>query len=309
MRSIAFSIRASPRSRDMAATIDTSTRSVARDAASAAGRSRRRHPVALWLSAGWLAILSLAALTADLLPLEAYSRPIGPFRAGPFESWREPFGLDQIGRSILTRCIYGGRVALAVGLLSTAIALVVGGTVGLLAGAGRRSVNVVVDALSDVILAFPPLVLLLALSAVMDPSITTLVVGLAVVLTPGMAKVVRSQAQACAKQDYVMVALSLGATRRRVIWREIAPNVFAPTLSYALVAAGLAITAEGSLSFLNLGVPSPRPSWGGMIYASKDEVGTNPHLVAFPALCLFLTVYSVTTLGEHLRARTEGKDE
>jgi peptide/nickel transport system permease protein len=263
----------------------------------------------LWLSVAWLTLMSAAALSADLLPLAPYSRPVGPFRAGPFEDLREPLGLDQIGRSILTRCIYGGRVALAVGLLSTLIALVIGGTVGLMAGVGRRSVNFVVDALSDVILTFPPLVLLLALSAVMDPSITTLVVGLAVVLTPTMAKVVRAQARACAKQDYVMVALSLGATRRRIMWREIAPNVFPAALSYALVAAGLAITAEGSLSFLNLGVPSPHPSWGGMIYASKDEVGTNPHLVAFPALCLFLTVYSVTTLGEHVRARIEGRDE
>lgn len=272
---------------------------------------RRRRKVGFWVAVGWLAVIIAVSLTADLLPLRAPSEAgVAGFLQNPSLSWPEFLGTDALGRSQLSRLVYGGRVSLLVGLGAVALALVVGGTIGVLAGYFRGRLERVVDLLTDSALAIPALVLLLTISAVFGQLFRNLVLSLAFLVTPAMIRLARANTLAYAHRDFVVAARALGAKDRRIIAKEIVPNVVLPLLSMTFITIGVVMVAEGSLSFLGRGIPPPTSSWGGMIAAGRAKLETHPAQVFVPAAALFVTVLALNTVGDRLRGRFEnGTDD
>ena len=264
---------------------------------------KQRGRILFAVAAGWLVLISGLAAVADFLPIESYATPIGPPRQGPGFSWAEPLGTDELGRSILSRLIFGARVSLAVGVAAMLVGATIGGFIGLLAVYFRRWTDSMVDVLMDSMLAFPPLVLLLAITAVMTQSFRTLIIGLGIVTIPSFARLTRANTMPIAQREFVMAARSMGAKNRRIIFREILPNVLFPVASYAFIVIASIIVGEGSLSFLGLGIPAPQPSWGGMIASGRNSLATEPYLVLVPAASLLLTVYSFNVVGDRARRR------
>lgn len=264
---------------------------------------RRRRPTAITIAATfWLALVLAAALFADLLPLADPDAVGTAYRAEPGTAGAI-LGTDALGRDMLSRVIHGARLSLSVAFGATAVAAVVGTAIGLIAGYRRGRADLATDIFTSTILAFPPLILLIALAAALQPSVRMLVLGLAIVGTPSFVRVARAATIANATREYVQAAQTLGASTLRIVLRELLPNVIRPAASFALVIAATLVVAEGSLSFLGLGVPPPAPSWGGMIAQGQNDLARAPHIVAIPGLFFFLTVYSLNTMGDELAAR------
>ena len=266
------------------------------------GRQRRRPSIITVLAVAWLAIIISAAALADFLPLPDPGAVGTAFRAEPGTAGAI-LGTDALGRDLLSRVIYGARLSLSVAFGATAVAAVVGTTIGLFAGYLKGGADFATEILTSTVLAFPPLILLIALAAALDPSVRMLVIGLAIVGTPSFIRVARAATIAHAGREYVQAAHTLGASTLRIVVRELLPNVVRPALSFALVIAATLVVAEGSLSFLGLGVPPPAPSWGGMIAQGQNDLARAPYIVAVPGIAFFLTVYSLNTLGDELSAR------
>lgn len=266
------------------------------------GRQRRRPSIITVLAVAWLAIIISAAALADFLPLPDPGAVSTAFRAEPGTAGAI-LGTDALGRDLLSRVIYGARLSLSVAFGATAVAAVVGTAIGLFAGYLKGGADFTTEILTSTVLAFPPLILLIALAAALDPSVRMLVIGLAIVGTPSFIRVARAASIAHTSREYVQAAHTLGASTLRIVLRELLPNVVRPALSFALVIAATLVVAEGSLSFLGLGVPPPAPSWGGMIAQGQNDLARAPYIVAVPGIAFFLTVYSLNTLGDELSAR------
>lgn len=269
---------------------------------SASRRARRRRNIGASIALAWLALVVLAAAFADLLPLwdpdelsDQYNAPVG--------TPGHPLGTDMLGRDILSRCIFGARVSIAVALGSTTVAMVIGVTIGMVAGYFRGIADSISSTAINLVLAFPPLVFLIALVAALQPSLGTLVVGLALLGIPNFARVARANTIVFAEREFVTAAKALGAPPWRILGRELLANVMLPVMSLGLVVMATLVVAEGSLSFLGLGVPPPTPSWGGMLAAGRESMSHHPHLVFVPAAFFFFTVFAFNTLGDWLRAR------
>lgn len=263
-----------------------------------------RTPVGVVLAVGWLALVVLTAVFANWLPVPEARDPAG--------SLREPIlarpglgehllGTDKQGLDILGGIAFGFRVSLVVGIGAAAIAMVVGGALGVVAGYFRGPLDRVAQFLTTSLLAFPPLILLMGLAAVLDPTVPNVTAALIVVVIPTFARVARGSTMVVAQHEYVQAAKVLGARHRRILLRDVVPAIAQPLLSYALVMISMLVVAEASLSYLGLGIPRPEPTLGNMISAGKDQFDTSPHLVFCPALALFLTVLSLNLIGEHLR--------
>lgn len=264
---------------------------------------RTRVDLLFWFGAVWLVLIVALALLAPLLPLASVGETVSGPSEPPSWTWPEPLGTDSIGRSVLTRVIFGARISLLVSAAATAMGAVVGGLLGLFAAHVRGKVEAVVDVVTDSVLAFPPLLLLLAMAAVLEPSAWTLTIGLGVLTIPAFTRLMKANALATANREFVLAAQALGAGSGRLVFREVLPNTVAAVLAFGVVQMAVLIVAEGSLSFLGLGVPPPTPSWGGMIASGRDRLGTAPALVFVPGVFFVLTVYSLNTVGERLRAR------
>ncbi|MFD3307185.1 ABC transporter permease [Streptomyces sp. NPDC058694] len=252
----------------------------------------------------WLGAVILAAVFADVLPLAPYDRPIGAPRLAPqLGSLDLLLGTDRLGRSMLSRCVYGARVSLLVGAAAGTIGSMAGGALGMVAGYLRGRTDSLIRLVTDAMLAFPPLILLLALASVLTPSLRTILVGLTLLVIPAFIRLARANTLAWASRDFVTAARTLGATDRRILTREILPNLIPSLGAFLPVVMAALIVAEGSLSFLGMGIPPPTPSWGGMISDGKDSLSGFPHIVFVPAAFIFLTVFSLNQAGDHLRHR------
>ena len=216
------------------------------------------------------------------------------------EHW---MGTDMQGRDVWARLVYGARVSLAVGLISQSVALALGVTLGLLAGYYGRWVDEIVMRLADVTLAFPTLLLLIAMVAALEPSLTVVFVTVGVVGWAGMARLVRGQVLVVRQLEYVQAIRSLGGSDLRVMWRHVFPNVVAPVVISATLGIAGAIMAEAALSFLGLGVPPPAPSWGAMIADGRDlnQLRNAPWTSLFPGLAIGAAVLGFNLLGDALR--------
>ena len=273
------------------------------------GGARKRNRLAFWLAMSWLLLVIALAVLANVLPIKNYATPdFTNARQPPGLRWPEFLGTDALGRSELSRLIYGARVSLAVGFLSVAIGFAVGTTLGVLAGYLRGKVEVLINIIVDTLLAIPPLVLLLSITVVLTPSLTNLVVGLAVLGTPTFARLARANTMTLTRREFVSAAVILGAPSRRVLWREITPNVLVPVSAFCAEIIGVFIVAEASLSFLKLGVPPPQPSWGGMIADGYPDLATAPYLTLVPSVVLFLTVFALKVVGDELRTKLDPRE-
>jgi peptide/nickel transport system permease protein len=265
---------------------------------------RRRRSLVVYICYLWLFILIFAAVFANVLPIAEYRVPVGAGKLKPsFHSLNLLLGTDSFGRSLLVRLIYGARVSLLVGTVSAIVGLTIGTVFGLLGGYLGRWVDWIITLITDAFLAFPPLILLLALASILKPSVTTLSVSLTLLTIPTFIRLTRANTIAWSSREFVKAAKNMGASNSRILLREILPNVLPSVAAFfPTVVAGL-IVAEGSLSYLGLGLPSPRPSWGGMIADGQRLLTTDPQLVLIPAAVIFLTVFSLNQVGDHLRSR------
>jgi peptide/nickel transport system permease protein len=264
----------------------------------------RRLGVLFWAAIGWLVIVFALAIFADFLPIPSPTDMDMLERRAPFsaEHW---LGTDGLGRDELSRLIHGARISLTVGLLAPVIGLVIGGALGMLAGYfGGRFETTVVGSM-DVLLAFPPLILVLAVIAFVGQSIVNLTLILGALSIPASMRVARAATLTLSRREFVIAAQALGASHARILLRELLPNVILPLLAFFLLGVAVIIVVEGSLSFLGLGVPPPISSWGSMIGEGRESLDVAPRLAFMPAAAMFLTVLSFNLVGDTLRALTD----
>ncbi|GII03337.1 dipeptide/oligopeptide/nickel ABC transporter permease/ATP-binding protein [Planobispora takensis] len=265
---------------------------------------RRRLGKGFWIASGWIGLVLAAAVLADLLPLPGYDETlVGPPQAGP--SLAHPFGTDSLGRDVFSRVVYGARVSLGVGIGAVLLGLLIGAPLGLLAGYRGKATDAVIMAVNDIALAFPALVFALAVVAFAGANLRNVLIVLGVLGVPAWTRLVRGTTMAFAGREFVLAARALGVRDRRILWREIVPNVSVPAASYAFLGMAVVIVAEGSLAFLGLSVQAPTPTWGGLINEGRTIMENAPHLVLAPSLVMFLTVLSFNVVGDRLRALTD----
>jgi peptide/nickel transport system permease protein len=280
--------------------------SSAPDLATAAARARKGpRQIALWLSIGWMGVVVFCVIFAGLLPLPRYDTIVNGLepRTAPFLNFPEVLGTDTLGRSVTSRLIYGARQSLTIGVASTALAMLGGLAIGSLAGYFRGALDAVVSVVLDAVLSIPGLLLLLAIAAVGQRNITMIVVALAILGVPTFARLSRATTLSLVDREHVVAARAMGARHHRIIVRELLPENLLRILSYAFFFMAAVIVAEASLSFLRLGIPPPRPSWGGMINDARPHLQDQPYLVFVPAACIVFTVAAFTVIGDWLRRR------
>lgn len=280
---------------------------------------KRRGRVTFWLAATWVLLVIFLAVFADFLPfVQSYSHgSVLNGRISP--STGHWFGTDSNGRDIFARTVYAGRVSMSIGLASVVLGLTLGGLLGMFAGYYRKRIDSVITTAMDVMLAFPPLVLALTLitfgqdkdlgDRTISPfglfdykvSRLLLVIGaLAVLSVPPLTRIVRANTMVYAEREFVLASRALGARDRRVLFREILPNVVPPMLSFALTALGVLIVAEGALAFLGLSVRPPQPTWGFLIFEGLNPLRERGDwwISLLPAAYMFLTILSINLLGD-----------
>ena len=271
-------------------------------AVSAISRTRRLGPL-FWAAIAWMILVFAAAALAGLLPFSPTDMDMLERRATP--SALHWLGNDGLGRDELARLIYGARVSLTVGLCAPIIGITIGGALGMLAGYFRGRFETLVVGSMDVLLAFPPLILALAVTAYLGQSILNLTFILGVLGIPAFMRVARAATLTLARREFVIAAQALGATHARILLRELLPNVILPLFAFFLLGVAVTIVVEGALSFLGLGVPPPVSSWGSMIGEGRESLEVAPRLAFIPAVTMFLTVLSFNLVGDTLRALTD----
>ena len=277
---------------------------VAEEAVSQPARKGSRLGTLFWLAIGWMIFMFAVAIFATVLPLPSPTDMDMLERRAPFsaEHW---LGTDGLGRDELARLIYGARISLVVGVCAPVIGVVIGGALGMLAGYFRGRFESMVVGSMDVLLAFPPLILALAVTAYLGQSTFNLTLILGVLSVPAFMRVARAATLTLVRREFGIAAQALGATHARILLRELLPNVMLPLLAFFLLGVAVIIVVEGALSFLGLGVPPPISSWGSMIGEGRESLEIAPRLAFLPAAAMFLTVLSFNLVGDTLRALTD----
>jgi ABC-type dipeptide/oligopeptide/nickel transport system permease subunit len=242
----------------------------------------------------------VVALAAPLLaPYDPYAQDLGSTLSGP--SRVHLLGTDNVGRDVLSRVMWGTRVSLIAGFASVAVAALAGGLLGVIAGYAGGRVDGLVMRVMDAVLSFPPLVLALALGAVLGAGLSGVVIALGVVYTPTFARLMRGQVLSVKTRDYVEAARALGSPAWRIARQHVLPNAATPIVVQASLSVAFAILAEASLSFLGLGVQPPAASWGSMINAGRGYLQQAPWIVFGPGAALFVTVVGLNFVGDAIR--------
>ena len=246
-----------------------------------------------------LFFITLAVLAPLVAPYDPLATDWAAVRKAPSAAhW---FGTDEIGRDVLARVIWGSRASLLAGLVSVSLAVMVGVPLGLVSGYLGGAFDGTVMRLIDAMLAIPFLILAIALAAFLGPNLTNAMIAIGVSQTPIFARLTRGQVLSVKHEDYVEAARALGNPHRRIVLRHILPNVVAPILVQATLAAAAAIIAEASLSFLGLGQQPPDPSWGSMLNTAKNFIPQAPWMAVWPGLAIFLLVLALNLFGDGLR--------
>jgi peptide/nickel transport system permease protein len=261
----------------------------------------RRLGPAFWISVAWVALVILAAVFANLLPLQDPTA-IGNNtpRLGP--SSAHLLGTDELGRDLLARVIYGSRTSLIVGFASIAFGIVIGGGIGLISGYYGGRLDSALNGMMTILLAFPVLIFLLTIVTFLGQNLFDVTLTLGILSVAPIARIQRANTIAYANREFVLAARALGARSRRILVREILPNVLPSALAFSLVAVAVVIVAEGALSFLGLSVRPPTPTWGGMIAEGGQVLAQDPLVALWPALAMFITVLALNFAGDRLQA-------
>jgi peptide/nickel transport system permease protein len=255
------------------------------------------------LAIAGMVIIALFIIAAVFAPLLA---PYSPIEQTLLQRRQPPsrqhwMGLDEVGRDILSRIIYGARVSLQIGLLSVSLAIVVGSILGAVAGFVGGWLDDVIMRLMDILLAFPGLLLAIAVVSILGPGLMNMLYAIAFVSIPVYARIMRASVLSVKEQDFVMAARAVGVTTVRILWREILPNAVTPVLVSGTLGIATAILDAAGLSFLGLGAQPPTPEWGSMLGEGRGSVFTAPHIVVFPGLAIMLNVLGFNLLGDGLR--------
>ncbi len=267
-----------------------------------AARSHRRVPPLSILAPGLLlAFIILSAIIGPFFTPDSGAIDLPNARLGLF-SPDHLLGTDAFGRDMLARTLEGARTSLIVGLGSTVICLIVGGWLGMIAGYRGGRTDTVIMRFMDVVLAFPTLVLALTIAAFLGPSIRNIVLAIAFAQVPHYARLSRATTMSVREREFVLGSRLLGSSHQHVITRHVLPNVAGPLVVYGLLAFGIAILVEASLSFLGLGVRPPAPSWGAMIAEGRPDLNGAAHISLIPGAALFLTILSINLLADAVRS-------
>ena len=272
----------------------------------ARGQIRRMPGLRLWLSGSWLLILILAAVFAPMIsPHDPLEQDLFAARLPPFwQQGADPaylLGTDSLGRDLLSRMLYGARLALTVALVAGTLTCLVGATLGLIAGYYRGWADLVISRLVDIWMAFPPVLFAILLIAVLGTGLTSIIVAIVVIDWTRFSRVVRAEAMSQGAMDYVASAQVAGRSRLGIALAEILPNVLPTIVALLTLEMGIAVIVEAILSFVNLSISTDQPTWGGMIAEGRTSIYQAWWVLVFPLVALFLTVLSFSQLGEGLK--------
>lgn len=269
-------------------------------------RTKRRPDALAIVSVAVLTVIVGAALAAPLLtPFGPNDIDLSNLETGPNST--HLLGTDELGRDVFSRLLYGGRVSVLVGLAAVVVQLVIGITLGSLAGYWGGAVDGVVMRITEMVMCFPFYAIAICLAALLGASVWNVILIIGVLGWTGLARLVRAEMMSVRKREFVQAANILGVRHLTIVTRHLLPNVIGPILVYATLAVANGILAEAALSFLGLGVKLPEPSWGNMLSAAQSMrvLGTEPWLWIPPGVCIVLMVLAINGIGESLRARLD----
>lgn len=268
--------------------------------------SRRLNPRALELY-GPLTLLVIIVAACFLVP------PLAGLPSGSTGSLLDAneglgspghlLGTNALGVDMLSACLHGGQISIEVGLGSVVAGMIVGGFIGVMAGYFGGAVDATMSRVLDTFLAFPSLILALAIAAYLGPNERDEIIAIAFYTIPAFGRLARGATRRLKQQDFVFSAWISGGSRRTIITSHVVPNVIAPLFTFGVITIAVAMIVEAALSFLGLGIRPPAPSWGNLIQAGQQYLATEPHIILVPSVFLFLTVLSLNLVGDSLRAR------
>jgi len=281
--------------------------------------ANKRLGVMGWIAIIWMVLVVGSAILAPVLPIPDPAKPFVT-HAGEGPQAGHPFGFDSNGQDMFSRVIWGARASLIVSVGSVLFGLVFGGILGLIAGYYRGKLDTALSYVFNTFLAIPQLVLALALVAVFasQPDVTVserefwLIISIGLVSIPIIGRITRASALTWSQREFVLAGRSMGARNRRIIARDVMPNVLPAMFSIALLGVAVVIVLEGGLSILGVGVPASTPSWGNLIAVGRNEltkiIGGAPQVIFFPSIAIFLTVLALNYLGDVVRARFDVRE-
>ncbi|EKF19037.1 ABC transporter permease [Nitratireductor pacificus] len=271
-------------------------------------RITRRSGARLWLAGFWLALVFIAAVAAPLLaPQDPLAQDLLYERLPPF--WMNgsesgyPLGTDSLGRDLLSRLIYGARIAVLVAFTAALSACVLGSALGLIAGYYGGWADRIISRIVDIWMAFPPVLFAILLVAVLGTGLHSVIIAIAVIDWTRFCRVVRAETMVQARMDYIENARIAGFGRWRIMLSEVLPNVLPPIVALLSLEMGIAVIVEAILSFVNLSISTDDPTWGGIIAEGRLSIHQAWWILVFPLVTLFLTVLSFSQFGEGLKSR------
>jgi len=269
-------------------------------------QEERRLGLIFWLAFAWIAGNLFMTISTNFLPFpdplnQDYGKVIAEWSA---ENW---LGGDHLGRDMFSRVAHGAAISFKIAFTSPFIGMIIGLILGMSAGYFRGRVDTTVSVIIDSILAFPNIVLAIAVLFFAGPTVTNLIFVIAFYTIPQFTRISRANTMLYAQREFVLAARAQGASHLRILLRELLPNVIIPVAAFSLLIMSFAIALEGTLSFLGVGIPPPTPTWGAMIAAGQEELADDPFIAFVPAFFMFMTILSLNLMGDRLRQFTDVK--
>lgn len=272
-------------------------------------RRRKGLGAAAWVSIGWLGLVVGLAILAPILPIpDPNNDAVAPSHYLDGPSWAHPFGVDKTGLDVFSRVIWGARNSLFIGVVSIIVGFLIGGLLGLVGGYFKGRTGTFLGSITDILLAFPQIVLALSVVTFLGHSVVNVTIALAIVATPILARIARASTLTWSEREFVLASRAQGAKHNRVMWREVLPNILPAMYSIALLGIAVAIVAEGGLAILGAGVKPDVVTWGNVIVSGQQELRDASHIVMFPSLVIFFTVLALNFLGDVVRAKFDVRE-